>query len=173
MRQGIIITSHVSTLGYLRESLPCLDGSPYPIVIKWNSERFNNWELGGIELGSQLFDEFLYLQDTVMIKNLAVLDFIFKELTTVSVSFMKRYNSYLGKYVASVLNTTGIPVIDNKQDAILQEKEWTEKYILAAGSAYTELFPELDGWNLTDKFERGRMIYENDFIKKYKGTWQL
>lgn len=177
MTQGIIITTCDKTSPFLNDLLQSLQGCKYPIIIIKYTENDSQWETGGIYLGSTIFDEFVYLHDTVFIKDLSLFDMMFKEHQNKSVSLLKRYNSYLGKYRLEILMKSEMPVVTSKQEAIKQEYIFNNRYIELEQGNYIELFPELDGWETEHtnfKFKHGRnnVVYENDFFIKYKGTWK-
>jgi len=175
-RQGIVITTHDKTKPFLNDLLQSLEGCPYPIVIRKNTDCSNTWETGGLYLGALYFDEFLYLHDTTIIKNIELIDMLFKRCKGMSVSFLVDYNSYLGKYRTEILEKIKIPRIITKLEAIEAERIFNQEYIKADGNVVT-LFPELNGWEteprqIETKHGRQNSVYENEFFIKYKGCWK-
>ena len=84
------------------------------------------------------------------------------------------YGCYAGVYERWVIDKIGIPVMADKADAIRNEIAWHELYFKTVGEL-TVLFPELRDSNATRQVElygRTNLVLENDYIVKYKGTWQ-
>jgi len=171
--KGVVITTHDSTEPFFSSLMSSLKGCKYPIVVWKNTDSDNGFEISGIRLGSKLFDEFLYLQDTTFIKDINLIENILE--TEGSVSIFQRYNSYLGKYETKILNHLIIPEVKNKQQAIRYEVDFITEYLKQV-EKYTELFPQLNVWGLPDrvemKFGRQNAIYETKEFVKYKGTWK-
>lgn len=131
---------------------------------------WNGFELGGIQRGAELFDEFVFLTDTCIIKNPDLIEKLFAHEG--SMSLCGNFFSYLGKFVSSKLREVGMPRVENKKQAIHEERFWTEKYITSDPNyklfdpqlpIETDVFGEVHGEN--------RMIIENEFLVKYKGTY--
>jgi hypothetical protein len=175
MKKGIVITTHKSTEPFLFDLLDSLRECNYPIIIKKNAGQDNTWELGGIKLGVSLFKEFLYLHDTVVIKKLDIIDEIFHpKYHGISLPLFPEFNSYMGKYISNILLGMPIPEIHTKREAVDNERLFTRKYMQRCNEIMT-IFPEIDAWKPSSIFEnrhgRNNCIYENECIKKYKGTW--
>ncbi len=173
---GIVITTHESTKQALAECMSALQGCKFPITIVMNNNHGQGFEMSGLLTGSKLYTEFLYMHDTVIIKDLSILDKLFYEYRNKSVSFMQRYNSYLGKYKSNLIKRINVPYVFTKQMAIHYERVFNELYIYHDVMDYIELFPELDGWetehnNFQERYGRQNVVYENDYFAKYKGCW--
>lgn len=173
--EGIVVTTHDTTANFLNDLLESLVGVDYPIVVWKNCKSSNGFELSGIHLGMKLFDEFLYLQDTVLIKDISIIYEIFSnKYKTISISLFPKWSSYLGKYQSSILRRINIPMARNKFEAVNYEHKFTQEYIKYCEN-YIVLFPEINAWKASKLFEfkhgRENCVYENEFIKKYKGTW--
>lgn len=175
MTQGIIIVSSQVTRHWLIECLSRLNQFEikYPILIHTNHPDNNEFEIGGIKLGMQEFDEFFLMHDTLMIKNPKVFDMCF-EKEGISVSLGRTYFMYLGKYLTSILQTLELPVVRKKNDAIEQEMAFNDKYRLASGDNYVEIMKDTvkDGPVREMRYGRENLIIENEYIKKYKGYWK-
>ena len=82
------------------------------------------------------------------------------------------FGMYLGIYSRATLNKVGIPVAQNKEDAIRYEVEWHREY---CNQEQVEImFPELTDGNAKGTEEhhgRINLVLENDYLIKYKGTW--
>jgi hypothetical protein len=175
-KHGIVITTHDSTSEFLFDLLDSLKGLDFPVVVVKNTESNNGFELAGIHVGMQLFDEFLYLQDSVLIKNSSFIETIFSpEYKNVSVALFPEFNAYLGKYITSILKRMNVPVVHNKREAVDNERIFTQDYISNC-NYYLTYFPEINAWKPSNRFEfkhdRMNCVYENDYIVKYKGTWK-
>lgn len=111
-------------------------------------------------------DQFLFLQDSVVVKDMLWIDDIFSHDESVSLSH-KHFFMYMGKYTRKDLAKVDFPEVRTKSKAVRYEDEWTSKYAPDCPS----LWPLYD----TDVFEQrnGRlnMVLENEHIVKYKGTW--
>lgn len=176
MTKGIVITTHDSTFPFFVDLMESLKGCKYPVAVKKNTELDNGWELAGVRLGIKLFDEFLYLHDTVFIKNPEFIEQIFHpKYNDISVSVFPEFNAYMGKYISRLITPDMVPEISTKREAVNHERIFTRAYMRKCGLIYT-LFPEIDAWKVSKTFEmkhgRNNCIYENDYIKKYKGTWR-
>jgi len=174
MKQGIIITTHDSTMPFYIDLIRSLEGCPYPIVTKKNTVMDNGWEIGGLKLGSFLFDEFLYLHDTILIKNPSFIVDVFEREKHRSVSLFPKFNAYLGKYQSIHVRACELPDITTKAEAVHWETEFSKEYLKLCGPIVT-MFPEIDAWRTSgvyrEKHGRKNCVYENDSIVKYKGTW--
>lgn len=170
MKKGIIITTCDSTQMFLFDLLESLKGCEYPVVIRKNIYGQEGFELSGLNLGKMIFDEFIYLQDTVMIKDLKLIDMLFQEGC---ISVFSKLNAYLGKYISSDLLSLDLPIIKTKRDAC----DWEHNIynFLIKKTTIKELFPDLNVWQkspiMIEKHGRLNTVYENEFIIKYKGTW--
>lgn len=132
------------------------------------------YELGKIRwvMENTNIERFLFLQDSVIIKSEGFWDLLDAYQGSVSINQDPTYyGSYLGVYERSILKHLDLPVMETKRDAVTHEVDWARRYIQVGGTVPV-MFPDLrDG----EKFElhegRMNMIIENDYIKKYKGTW--
>lgn len=80
----------------------------------------------------------------------------------------------MGVYERKVIDRVGgWPVVESKLDSIEQEIMWTRDYCHAAGGVPV-LFPELrdDTGTIQNHFDRDNLVLENEFFRKWKGTWQ-
>jgi len=176
MKQGIVISTHETTRLFLFDLLESLDGCPFPIIIKQNTQYDNAFEMGGIKLGAKLFDEFLYLQDTVIIKNqIMIYDILSLKYQNMTVSLFPELNAYMGKYESKILNCMALPEITTKRQAVANERIFTKEYLKYCNQIKI-YFPDIDAWKVSKVFEekhgRNNCIYENKYFKKFKGTWK-
>ena len=139
-------------------------------VILVTNEEPSKYEQLGIEIGIENFDEFILLQDSVMIKDSSLLKKMLESPNSVWLS--KWGQNYFCKYKSKILRQ--IPIeINSKEDSIYWERQLHEDYrklevpeIMLDGCLdNTEVFEESYG--------RNNMISENEYFKKYKGTWDI
>lgn len=185
MRQGIVITTSEYTKDFLK---PCLDSLPrkWPVLVvsnnyedvevpDWVELVHNAWdgfELGGVYQGSERFDEFVHLSDSTVINDPRMFDIMFTY--PYSMYLCDGFFSHLGKYQTEILEEVGIPIINNKLVGIHWENVWHQDYLKKDVMAM-QFDPALPVH--TDKFEeihgQTRMVLENGYITKYKGTWGI
>jgi hypothetical protein len=167
IERGIVITTHQSTKPFLIDLIDSLSGVKYPYIIIDHTNKQNEFEIGGIRIGKDIFNEFIYLHDTVYIKNIDVFDMLFEQQASVS----PNRNMYLGYYNSDVLEGMDIPVVSNKRDAVTQESLFMEYYMRESFN-HGHLFDEfVDGEVYEYKHGRENKVIENEYLKKYKGTW--
>ncbi len=128
--------------------------------IKWMYENTN-------------VDRFLFLQDSVVVKDKKFFDLIFSYPKSVAVSPCPTvFGMYLGIYSRDTLSQIEIPKVNNKDEAIYYEMEWSNKY--CSIEKVPVLFPDFIDHNnkgVIEKFGRPNLILENDYLIKFKGTW--
>lgn len=162
--RGIVISaSEYSRLFY--EDLMKSIKTDYPIYICWEGlgRPDGSFELGAIDKGSKIFDEFIYLHDTVLIKD----NILFDELFAIEghVALTDGFFHYFGKFVSKDLPP--IPIVTNKEEAIEWELQWfTQPYTVFKNPlpVITEVFEE--------KYGRTNMVLSNDYLDKFKARWQ-
>lgn len=167
MKRGIVITTHKSTEPFLIDLLISLKECKYPIVITYNTDEDNQYERRGIELGRDLFDEFIYLHDTVLIKDQSIFDKLFAYQGMISIA--PNFLMYLGKYSSQALTKVNIPQVWDKKGAIAMEF-WLRTVFPVP--CFDPTF--VDGnhtWE--DKHGRRNMKIENDYLIKYKATYDM
>ncbi|HEY9704661.1 MAG TPA: hypothetical protein V6C58_19625 [Allocoleopsis sp.] len=166
MKRGIVITTHKSTKPFFDDLIKSLKDCKYPICIVDNTE-INHFEKGGLLVGMKNFDEFIYLHDTVIIKNLELFDILFSKEGFYSIS--PGFLMYLGKYDSKKLSTLNLPSVNSKYDAILMEL-WLKHNIPC--DCFDKTF--IDGnHRFEERHGRKNMVLENDYLIKYKGTWDI
>lgn len=185
MRQGIVITTSEYTKDFLKN---CIDSLPrkWPTLLVSNDWEdvpdfeevevvHNPWkgfELGGIYQGAERFDEFVHLSDTTVIRNKEMFDIMFA--SPHSMYLCDGFFSHLGKYRTQTLEEIGIPIITDKLVGIHYENAWHKEYFEEEPDAvqfdpplpvHTKVFEEVHG--------QTRMVLDNGYITKYKGTWGI
>lgn len=161
---------------WTKELLASLEDCQYPIQIHetWD------FELATIAWAAERFPEFVFLPASTIVKNLSVFMLCFEVYKHKSVSLgqqgVPRFRMYLGKYLASSVKAMAPPPVTTKLEAIHQEDRWCEQYainedahdrlvILGGPMNHTETF--------VDKHGRQNMVVENEFLRRFKGTWRL
>jgi len=163
---GIVISTHKSTELFYIDSMLSLRGCKYPIIVAYNTLEDNQYENKGLKVGMKMFENFIFLHDTVIIKNLSLFDKLFEYKDIVSIS--PRFLSYLGKFNSEILRQKNIPEVKTKQGSY--ELEMLLKKIFPNTPCFDPTF--VDGnHRFEQKYGRMNMVLENDYLIKYKGTW--
>ena len=147
---------------------------PYPVY--YFPERY---ETGCISYVNRIIqpDEFIYLHDSIEIKDTAIFDmsFNFKQ----SVHYFERFMCYAGKFRKEALDHIVIPVsktkteacVNEDKDALPQFNSFMWKYFKIEHCHW--LFPGFSESSIfVEKFGRKNMVIENNFLIKYKGTYK-
>ena len=157
---------------WLTQCLQSLVGRDVLIV---SLER--GFELGKIEwvYRNTTLERFLFLQDSAEVLSKGFWGRL--EEFPGSVALLgdpSVYGSYMGVYERKVLDKlVGWPLVDSKMGSIANEIMWTRDYADKAGSVPV-LFPDLtdaDG-HMGEKFGRMNLVLENQYFRKWKGTWR-
>jgi hypothetical protein len=134
------------------------------------------WELGKIKWlyeNTQL-DRFLFLHDSVVVKDQAFFDRMFEHDGSVSVTNDPGiFGMYMGIFTREHLSRVELYSPVTQRDSIRAEIEWTHRYATAAGNVPV-VFPDLrDQLNVGFVEHHGRknMVLENYYLRKFKGTW--
>lgn len=190
-KRGIVITTSKHTEAFFDECIQSIKGkTKYPIMVVINDPEsnksglfldnkdfkiyvndWNGYEMGGIQRGAEVFDEFIHLMDTTVVKKPIMFDVMFAH--DGSVALCRGFFSYLGKYVSEIVQKTGVPKVENKEQAIYHEHAWHKKY-MANDPKATMFHPSLPVTTevFEEKHGRTNMVLDNGLIVKYKGTWK-
>ncbi|MGA1776981.1 MAG: hypothetical protein ACO39G_07860 [Flavobacteriaceae bacterium] len=174
MKDIVIIATTEGREEWLNQCVTSLKNTPYMVV----SENKNYmYEIGKIRwmYENTNFDRWFFLQDSVVIKDLSLFDIAFSYPKSVSLCDSPgQYGMYLGVYSRETLEKIEIPKISTKREAVLLERSWNEKYCQAEGGVPT-LFTDLSDANskIIEIFGRKNRLLENNYLKKYKGTWHM
>jgi len=134
------------------------------------------WELGKIQwlYENTSLDRFLFLHDSVLVKDQSFFDRMFEHPGSVSVTNDPGvFGMFMGVYTREHLSRVELYSPVTQRDSIRAEIEWTRAYAAAAGDVPV-VFPELRDSNNRGFVEvngRLNMVLENDFLRKFKGTW--
>lgn len=170
MKQAIIIGSTTSS-HWLENCLKSFQGyTKYPIFVVIN----NDFEVGKIldVVNYMDLDEFFLFHDTVEIKDPSFITTAFEIEGSVSLcDDPTTFGMFIGKYRREILETMNILPTTTKKEAVLAEMIFNKDYC-SRESKLTTLFPEFRNSNVfEEKFGRKNMVLENEYLKKYKGTW--
>jgi hypothetical protein len=178
--KGIVITTSAYTSNFLRDCLDSIRETPYNILIVSNDNYkpnligynrqynliindWNGWELAGIQRGKENFTEFVHLMDTTVIKDISLFDKLFA--IEGNVVLTKGNFHYMGKFVSKEL--PNLPIVRDKNVAIFLETKWLENYKEFEPDlpVHTKVFETMYG--------QKRMLLENEYMKKWKGTFWI
>jgi hypothetical protein len=169
--QAIAIIHHIGSKGWLEDCLDSID-TPYPIII--SNHRPEQWCLGAIQkiFETTDYDEICILNETMICKDNSVWDIIFKENEGKSVMLGREYLMFFGKYLRK--HILPFPEVKSKvDDVLIGEDQWSKGYARLP-IEHVGLQPLYDTYEVfEEKNGRNNMILENDYFKKYKGSWTL
>ena len=168
MNQAIVIATTPSTQNWLNNCRKSFMGYPKYNIIVISDYGFEMSKIRKMYETTN-YDEFLLLLESYEIKNTDIFDMFFE--TDGSVSLDNGGKCYTVKYKRSVLDDMIFPIVVSKQDAVIQEDLFHAQYEIL--DPFRVLFK---GFNKNEKvfeqkFGRNNLILENDYLKKYKGTW--
>ena len=178
MKQGIIIATHRNFKPWLVNFIKTYDHK-YDLLFVFNTDESNRYDpqavIAGIESN---YDEFLVLHDTMEIKDNSLFDIIFEEHKGKSVYFRQHSCMFLAKFTKTDLSKLPADTIKrlydivDKNGAVKEEGAFNVEYMAVSNPVY--LFNELsDSGEREQKFGRKNMVLENQYIKKYKGAWNM
>lgn len=161
MTKGIVIGASEATRPFYNDLMATIK-TDYPVYTCWEElgRPKGSYEIGAIEAGSKLFDEFIYLHDTTIIKDNALFDKMFA--IEGNVALTNQWYHYMGK----IATLPPFPKVTNKEEAIHWEIRWfTHPY-----TVFEDELPYHSGV-FEEKYGRKNMVLENNYIKKYKARW--
>ena len=195
LTQGIIIVTHEKVRKYCDNLLKSLEGTTYPIHIVVNeSKKYpyyteklkkkyksvvefegNHFELSAFEANKQLkLDEFLLLPATTEIVDNNLLKMVFVNLKGRSVAFSTYptiFGMFIGKYRKSIVDNMDFVMPKNKEEAVEMEMTFNQQYLQLDPNTTILWRDFVDNDNIVEIFGEKRMLIENPFIKKWKGTY--
>jgi len=165
LNRGIVIGASEFTRPYFEELIKSIKTN-YPIYVCWEGlgREVGSFEIGAIEAGSKIFDEFIFIHDTTLIKDNEIFDRLFN--TEGHVFITEGMYHYMGKFASNDLPV--LPKVTNKTEAIQQELHWFNKpYSIMENPlpVHTKEFEE--------KYGQRRMRLECPSIIKWKGTFHI
>jgi hypothetical protein len=172
--EAIIICTTINRTDWLKNCLDSFKGyNKYPIITLMINEGKGRFADFIREIQKLPYDEFVLLQDSMEIKNPEVFDICFAEDKSVSLaSTPEKFGNFHGKFIMSIFRECHIPEITSKEDDVVFEINFSKDYLSKCGK-YVELCDLAHTNNFEEKFGRLNMVTENDYIKKYKGSWTL
>ena len=150
----------------------CLRSINFPVLVLSNF----TYELGKINwvFHNTNIDRFMFLQDSVVVKDERLFDLVFNDKGSISLSNDPCfYGMFMGVYERQHLAKIDIPIPKSKAESIALELSWTDKYCQAAKNvrlAFTD-FKDSNSKRQETIFGRLNLVIENDFLIKYKGNW--
>ena len=172
MGQIVVVASTPGREHWLSDCLKSL-GDREVLVLR----QAGTWELGKIQwlYENTALDRFLFLHDTVVVKDRSFIDEAFSHPGSVALTNDPGwFGMYMGVYTRETLSKVPLYSPVTQRDSIRAEVEWTRTYHEAEPSAHL-LFSDF-----TDRHARGRkeerygrvnLVLENQYLIKYKGTW--
>ena len=105
----------------------------YPILFSWEGvdRPENSHEYAAVANGAKIFDEFIFLHCTMLVKDNSIFDKLFEMEGHVALT----HNFYhlMGKYVSK--DMPHIPVVNSKSESIQNELSWfTKPYSVFPGT---------------------------------------
>ena len=173
--KGIVIGTSKYTKDFLKLLLDSLKEIKYNILVVSNGgykpdfpienliiNEINGWELSCITRGKENFDEFIFIHDTTLIKDISLFDKLFAIEGNVVLTAGNFH--YMGRFTTKEL--PNLPIVRDKVTAIMLETIWLD------GFKFTEFQPDLPAHSLIWEEVHGqkRMRIENEYIVKWKGT---
>lgn len=157
---GIIVVTYANS-PWLSECIASLDGCIYPIYLCINPKEDCPFDTGAFYYAEKhKINEFIVLHDSMVIKDLKIIDMLFERKGNVAV-YKDKLNC-LGKFeLKSLLPLPPKPT--TKSDAVDFEIKLREKFIETLDIPLTKRKENKNG--------RHNMVEESDYLIKYKGTW--
>lgn len=169
MAQAIAIIHSRHESPWLTECLNSID-TDYPVLLT----NHNGWCMTGIQKIWETtdYDEIVFLNESMVVKDNAIWDIIFKEYEGKSVMLAEQFLMFFGKFRRQMVNQLEFPQVhDKREDVLLGEGQWCRQYLALAD--HVPIQPLIDGDRFEEKNGRTNMVLENDYFIKYKGTWSL
>lgn len=198
MNQGIVICTWGGWTEPVLNLLSSLEKSDWPLYIVVNDYMLaspehlhelakagiviplgpDGFECGAIQaiLNHTTLEEFFFLQDTTEILNPLLFTMAFSY--DGSVILEKNFHSLLGKLRRSILEKIKIPIVRTKEESINAEASLATAYI-EAECQLKRLFDDfgdeeaMKANRYENRFGRKNLVIENDYLRKYKGTWTM
>ena len=174
MRVGIAIGTISLDSPWLTDLLASLEGCRWPVWI--NVTR--DWELATIAAAARRFDEFVFLPESTVILDQGLFDRCFLDHAGKSVNLGTaqglRLRMYLAKYRIEAINQLGVPLVRDKNEAILHEVHWCMAYagLEAQRGNLIDVGGPLEHTDIREeRHGRVNMVVSNEYLTRYKGSW--
>lgn len=136
----------------------------YPILFSWEGvdRPHDSHEYAAVALGKEMFDEFIFLHSTMLVKDNSIFEKMFE--IEGHVALTDKFYHLMGKYVSK--DMPDIPVVHSKHESIANELSWFRK-------PYSVFYNQLpvESGKFEERHGRTNMILENDYLIKFKGHW--
>lgn len=163
LKKGIVIACTEASRPFYEDMVKTLK-TPYPILFSWEEvdRPSNSHEYGAVAVGKEMFDEFVFLHDSVLIKDNNLFDILFSIPGHVALS--NRFFHLMGKFVSK--DIPPIPTVRSKKESIANELSWF--------TAPFRVFPDplpVESNVFVERHGRTNMLLENMYLTKFKGHW--
>jgi hypothetical protein len=172
-RAAVVIGAVSEDSPWLPALLDSLDGCRWPVVVNYTRD----WELATIAWAARKYDEFIFLPESTVVLDQAYIDRCFTaeagHAVNLGTAQGMKFRMYLGKYVAENVQMVGVPPVASKMQAIEQEVHWCVRYAkFEERRGLTSLGGPLEHTDVREwKHGRENMVVENEWLRKWKGTW--
>lgn len=177
IKQAIIVPTCKKFKPWLDNFMKTIN-TEYPIIIVYNTKENNMYDVLGVTTAIDLgIEEFFVMHDTMEVKDNSLFDILFKEHKGKTVFLNPVGQMFLNKYVLKDILESGVDykrlyTVKNKLNAVHAESGFNGS--LKQKIKPIILFPNfVDGPKREQKFGRNNMVIENQYLKKYKGTYSL
>jgi len=168
LKQAIVIATSPGRESWIKDCLESIK-SPAIVVSGYGHELGKlKWVYDNTNL-----DRFIFLQDSVVIKDSDLLLSLFDAQGSVCIMCGPRhFGSYLGLYERETLNQLDIPEVKSKMESVQYEVSWTEKYFKLCKTVSHPV--EIKHQVVETIFKHGRenQVSINKLYEKWKGTWR-
>jgi hypothetical protein len=167
MKKSIVIATAPGREAWVKD---CLESIKAPAIVVSGP----GYELGKIKwiFDNTGLDRFIFLQDSVIIKNTELLMSIFDTEGSSCIMCAPRcFGSYMGLYEKQTLDKIDIPSITTKRDAVKYEIDWTQEYIKACGQIFHPVHLKHQVTETLYRYGRENQVLVNILYEKWKGTW--
>lgn len=171
MRVPVVVSTGAGRGGWVADCLNSIHRGDVTVALSRTGG-----ELGAISMIYEhtRWRRWLLVQDSCVVKDQRFFDMV--DAAGGPLLIAPRPCMYLAVYEREALDEIGIPDVPAGADrriAVAHETAWMDRYVEYAGPAV--LFPEFTDDNATrveDRHGRRNLVLENDYLIKYKGTWQ-
>jgi len=162
--KGIIVITYPGS-PWLSDCIASLEGVSYPVFLCINPKGKSAYDAAAFYYATEHnIEEFVVLHDTMEIKDITLFDKLFELDGNVQLSHL--WQMCLGKFTLNRL-TPLPPKPFGKLPAIKFEGTYVRTI-----KADHKPFPLLEDTSVfVEKHGKKRMVIENEYILKYKGTW--
>jgi hypothetical protein len=167
-RFAIVIGTRPDREEQLNNCLASIGYTKYLVVVV----DCDGYEIGKIKsvLKNTKIDKFIFLQDSVEVKDKSLFDLCFLSPSAVSLcNYPKDFGCYLGMYWRETLEKMNLPDIKTKLDAVNYEEKFADEYSKYAHSKIMTIGKDMHNVdNFVEKWGHKVMMIENDYLIKYK-----